>query len=138
MEDGDYQQPRPIQADIARRVAHDCRLGKNAATEGQVFNIGNGEEVSIRQLAEMVIAKTASTSPIRLVPHRDVFGPNFEDMSRRVPDIGRLQQLTGYKPGVDLDEILDRVIQYWSPQPPPLTPTLSASVWTDQLSLLVH
>ena len=105
---------------------------------GQVFNIGNGEEVSIRQLAEMVIAKTGSTSPIRLVPHHDVFGPNFEDMSRRVPDIGKLQQLTGYRPRVDLDEILDRVIQYWSPQPPPLTSTLSASVWLDRPSLLVH
>jgi UDP-glucose 4-epimerase len=86
----------------------------------------------------MVIARTGSTSPIRFVPHHEVFGPNFEDMSRRVPDIGKLQQLTGYKPRVDLGEILERVSQYWSPQPPPLATALSSSVWTDQPSRLVH
>jgi UDP-glucose 4-epimerase len=103
-----------------------------------VFNIGNGEEVSIRQLAKMVIAKTGSASPIRFVPHHEVFGHNFEDMSRRVPDIGKLQQLTGYEPSVDLDEILERVIDYWSPELPPLGSAAEAPFWHEPGELFVH
>ena len=105
---------------------------------GEVVNIGNGAEVSIRQLAEMVIAKTGSASPIRFVPHHEVFGHNFEDMSRRVPDIGKLQQLTGYKPRVNLDEILERVIDYWSPEPPPLGSSGEVPFWHPSTDLYVH
>ena len=83
---------------------------------GEVFNIGNGAEVSIRDLADKVIGMTGSSSPIRYVPHHEVFGHNFEDMSRRVPDISKIQHLVGYKPKVHLDEILERVIAYWAPQ----------------------
>jgi len=104
---------------------------------GQVFNIGNGAEVSISQLAELITAKTASRSPIRFVPHHEVFGDNFEDMSRRVPDIGKLQRFTGYRPTVELDEILDRVIEYWSPQPDPV-PSGRNPIWPGSLSQLVH
>ena len=83
---------------------------------GEVFNIGNGAEVSIRDLADKVIGMTGSSSPIRYVPHHEVFGHNFEDMSRRVPDISKIQRQVGYKPTVHLDEILERVIAYWAPQ----------------------
>ena len=83
---------------------------------GEVFNIGNGAEVSIRDLADKVIGMTGSSSPIRYVPHHEVFGHNFEDMSRRVPDISKIQHLVGYKPKVHLDEILEHVIAYWAPQ----------------------
>jgi len=84
---------------------------------GQVFNIGNGAEVSIRDLARRIIAMTDSDSPIRFVPYHEVFGHNFEDMSRRVPDISKIQQLVGYQPKVHLNEILERVIEYWTPAP---------------------
>jgi len=84
---------------------------------GQVFNIGNGAEVSIRDLARRIIAMTDSDSPIRFVPYHEVFGHNFEDMSRRVPDISKIQQLVGYQPKVHLNEILERVIEYWAPAP---------------------
>jgi nucleoside-diphosphate-sugar epimerase len=83
---------------------------------GEVFNIGNGAEVSIRGLAEKILAMTDSDSPMHFVPHHQVFGHNFEDMSRRVPDISKIQQFVGYKPTVHLDEILERVIQYWGPR----------------------
>ena len=82
---------------------------------GQIFNIGNGAEVSIRQLAEQVTALTGSDSPIQYVPHHEVFGHNFEDMPRRVPDISKIRQLVGYQPQVHLPEILERVIKYWDP-----------------------
>ena len=83
---------------------------------GQVFNIGNGAEVSIRDLARRIIDMTGSDSEIRFVPHHEVFGHSFEDMSRRVPDISKIRQLVGYQPTVHLNEILERVIEYWLPE----------------------
>jgi len=83
---------------------------------GQVFNIGNGAEVSIRDLAKRILAMTGSDSTIRFVPHHEVFGHNFEDMARRVPDISKIRQHVGYQPTVQLDEILERVIEYWLPE----------------------
>ena len=85
---------------------------------GEVFNIGNGAEVSILELAQRVKAMTGSGSPIQFVPYHDVFGDNFEDMSRRVPDISKIQRMVGYRPKVHLDEILERVIAYWEPPSP--------------------
>jgi UDP-glucose 4-epimerase len=85
---------------------------------GEVFNIGNGAEVSIRDLAERIRSLTGSDSPVRLVPYHEVFGHSFEDMSRRVPDISKISRLVGYRPKVQLDEILERVIEYWSPRSP--------------------
>ncbi len=82
---------------------------------GQVFNIGNGAEVSIRELAEKITTMTDSDSCIQFVPYHEVFGHSFEDMQRRVPDISKIQRLVGFKPQVQLDEILERVIEYWSP-----------------------
>jgi UDP-glucose 4-epimerase len=84
---------------------------------GEVFNIGNGAEVSILELAQRVRAMIGSDSPIEFVPHHAVFGQNFEDMSRRVPDISKIQQFVGYRPKVHLEEILERVIAFWQPQP---------------------
>jgi nucleoside-diphosphate-sugar epimerase len=81
---------------------------------GDVFNIGNGAEISIRDLALKVKAMTGSRSPIEFVPYREVFGDSFEDMSRRVPDISKLRQLVGYQPKVHLDQIISRTVEYWA------------------------
>ena len=83
---------------------------------GQVFNIGNGAEVSIRDLAMKIIAMTGSDSTLEFVSHHQVFGQNFEDMARRVPDISKIQNFVGYKPSVHLEEILARTIDYWAPK----------------------
>jgi len=80
---------------------------------GEVFNIGNGAEVSIRDLAARITALTGSDSPIQFAAYHEVFGHHFEDMPRRVPDISKIQRLVGYRPKVHLDEILERVIEYW-------------------------
>lgn len=81
---------------------------------GEVFNIGNGAEISIRDLALKVKAMTGSRSPVEFVSYREVFGDSFEDMSRRVPDIGKIRQLVGYQPSVHLDEIISRTVAYWA------------------------
>jgi UDP-glucose 4-epimerase len=81
--------------------------------EGQVFNIGNGEEISIRDLAVKVRQMTRSTSEFRFVPYEQAFDRSFEDMPRRVPDISKLRRLVGYEPRVQLTGIIDTVIRYW-------------------------
>ena len=80
---------------------------------GQVFNIGNGHEITIRELAEKVRQMTGSTSEIVMVPYDQAYEAGFEDMPRRVPDIGRIHALVGYRPTVDLDETLTRVIEHF-------------------------
>ena len=77
---------------------------------GQVFNIGNGKEITITALAEQIKAMTGSSSPIVTIPYDQAYEAGFEDMPRRVPDIRKIRALIGYEPTVELDEILTRVI----------------------------
>jgi UDP-glucose 4-epimerase len=77
---------------------------------GQVFNIGNGREISIGGLAARIKEMTGSASPIVTIPYDQAYEAGFEDMPRRVPDISKIGALVGYKPTVELDEILTRVI----------------------------
>jgi UDP-glucose 4-epimerase len=80
---------------------------------GQVFNIGNGEEVSIRDLARKVIRMTGSKSELSFMPYEVAFDSSFEDMPRRVPDISKLRQFVGYEPTVHLEGIIESVIEFW-------------------------
>ena len=77
---------------------------------GQVFNVGNGREVSIERLAARIKEMTGSASPIVKIPYEQAYEAGFEDMPRRVPDIAKIRALIGYEPTVELDEILTRVI----------------------------
>ena len=77
---------------------------------GQVFNIGNGQEITIAGLAEKIKAMTGSSSTIATIPYDQAYEAGFEDMPRRVPDIRKIRALIGYEPTVELDEILTRVI----------------------------
>src|ERR687897_378170 len=81
---------------------------------GQVFNIGNGREITIADLAEKVRALTGSSSTIVRIPYDQAYESGFEDMPRRVPDITKIHALIGYKPTVELDEILERVIAHFA------------------------
>jgi UDP-glucose 4-epimerase len=80
---------------------------------GQVFNIGNKEEVTILKLAEIVKSLTGSASPIEFVPYDKAYEEGFEDMPRRVPDLTKVRQLVGYEPKVQLNEIINKVIDYF-------------------------
>jgi UDP-glucose 4-epimerase len=77
---------------------------------GEVFNIGNPEEVSIRALAEQIKAETCSTSPIVTIPYDQAYEAGFEDMPRRVPDLRKIHDLIGYVPKVGLAEIIRAVV----------------------------
>jgi UDP-glucose 4-epimerase len=78
---------------------------------GQVYNVGNTEEVTIRNLAERIKAKTGSRSEIVTIPYDQAYEEGFEDMPRRVPDLTKIHQAIGYAPKVKLDEIIDRVVE---------------------------
>ncbi|TAK19205.1 MAG: NAD-dependent epimerase/dehydratase family protein [Acidobacteria bacterium] len=82
------------------------------AAIGQVFNIGNAEEVSIMDLAQRVKKVTGSASEIVLIPYDKAYEEGFEDMPRRVPNLAKLTKLIGYAPKVRLDEILKRVVEH--------------------------
>jgi UDP-glucose 4-epimerase len=91
------------------------RLAENPGAVGQVFNIGNDrEEITVADLARRVKERARSRSEIVLIPYDQAYETGFEDMPRRVPDVGKLRSLTGYDPRVHLDEILDRVIAYFT------------------------
>lgn len=73
---------------------------------GGTFNVGSSDEVSILELAKLIVELAESTSGVDLVPYTEAYGKGFEDMTRRVPDTGRLRALTGWTPALSLDDIL--------------------------------
>lgn len=106
---GDGQQSRCF-THVSDAVRALIGLMERPDAYGQVFNIGNTEEVSILGLAQRVIAQSGSTSEIVFVPYERAYEPGFEDMSRRVPDVGKIGQLIGWTPTISLERILDDVI----------------------------
>ena len=79
---------------------------------GEVFNIGSTEEVTIRDLAERVRSRTKSSAEIVLVPYEEAYEQGFEDMQRRLPDIGKIERAIGWRPERTLDQILADVISH--------------------------
>ena len=90
------------------------KLMENPEATGQVFNIGSNEEVSIMGLARRVRELAGSNSEIVTVPYDEAYEEGFEDMPRRVPDISKVSALTGFRPTMPLDGILQSVIEYYS------------------------
>jgi len=86
------------------------RLMDTESAYGQVFNIGADREVSIQQLAEIIIERTKSTSEIVFVPYEEAYAEGFEDMPRRIPDVSRLLSTTGFRPTTSLEKIIDDVV----------------------------
>jgi UDP-glucose 4-epimerase len=111
---GDGSQTRSF-TDVGDVVVGLLKLIAEPRAIGEVFNLGNTEEVSIRELAERVRSATASPSEIVFVPYDEAYEAGFEDMPRRVPDLRKIQNLVGYQPTLVLDEILRRVIAHMRP-----------------------
>ena len=106
---GNGQQSRSFGyvGDVVRALAN---LAHHTGAVGEVFNIGNTQEISIIELADLVKKMTGSKSEIIYVPYDRAYEKGFEDMPRRVPDISKIQRLVGYQPSLDLEGILERVI----------------------------
>ena len=85
-------------------------LSEHPEAFGKVFNLGGGEEVSIRELAERVIELAGSQSSLEFIPYDTAYEAGFEDMERRVPNTTRAMQLVGFEPSASLDDIIRSVI----------------------------
>jgi UDP-glucose 4-epimerase len=106
---GDGRQSRCF-TDVEDAVRATIALSLSPTAVGEVFNIGTTHEVTIGDLAERVRVLCGSTSPTVLVPYDQAYQPGFEDLRRRVPDIGKIERVVGYRPRVSLDDTLRRVI----------------------------
>ncbi len=110
---GDGSQSRCF-TDVADVVRALIDLAEHPDAVGEVFNIGSGQEVTILELAQMVKGLAGSQSEIVFVPYEKAYEEGFEDMQRRVPDIGKVQKLIGYEPTFTLEQTLGRVIDFFS------------------------
>ena len=97
-------------AHVADVVESLVRLMNAPSAFGEVFNVGNDQEISIEALAQRVKAVTASASAIQKLPYKEVYGAGFEDMVRRVPDVRKLERFIGYRPRTSLDRIIADVV----------------------------
>jgi UDP-glucose 4-epimerase len=80
---------------------------------GEIVNIGSSDEITINDLAEKVIAYTKSKSKIEHIPYEKVYGKGFEDMERRRPDLTKINELIGYVPENNIDNIIKDVVEYY-------------------------
>jgi UDP-glucose 4-epimerase len=95
--------------DVVRALAD---LACSDEAVGRVYNIGATEETTINQLAEHIRRLTGSKSEVVRVPYAEAYAPGFEDMRRRVPDVGKIRELIGWQPERGLEDILMGVIEY--------------------------
>jgi nucleoside-diphosphate-sugar epimerase len=109
---GDGQQSRSFTY-VADTVEGTYRAGTVADGEGEVFNIGNGAETSVLQLAEAVADSVGVDCPVEFVPYAQAYGPGFEDTQRRVPDVSKAAAILGWRPQVSLAEGLARTVAWW-------------------------
>ena len=79
---------------------------------GEIFNIGQTEEITIKKLAEIIIEKSNSNSKIIFKSHEEVFGKSFEDPSRRTPGIDKIVNLTGIKPTKNIEFMIENIISH--------------------------
>lgn len=89
------------------------KLMEERRAEGDVFNVGNGFEISINDLAQKVKDMTGSVSEIEHIPYEKAYGPGFEDMERRCPSIEKIKDLIGFSPSYDIEAIIQSVINYF-------------------------
>lgn len=108
---GDGTQSRCF-CDVADVVEALEQLARHDKSEGQVFNVGGKEEISIEALAHLVREVAESKSEIVKIPYSEAYAPGFEDMMRRQPDIGRIKKFLGWEPRINLMQTLNRIKLY--------------------------
>jgi UDP-glucose 4-epimerase len=90
-------------------------LAEHPQANGDVFNIGSTEEISVLELARRIKRLTNSESEIIFIPYDKAYEQGFEDMRRRVPDLTKINRLIGYAPTMTLDSILLDIIRHYAP-----------------------
>ncbi|OGC93291.1 MAG: nucleoside-diphosphate sugar epimerase [candidate division Zixibacteria bacterium RBG_16_48_11] len=87
-------------------------LAEDPRAEGEVFNVGNGKEITIKELALKIKEMISSKSDIVHIPYDQAYERGFEDMQRRIPDISKAIEYTGYQPQTSLSVSLQKIIEY--------------------------
>ena len=105
---GDGNQSR-VFCHVEDAIAGLLALIKYESSIGDVFNIGGEGEVTINDLASIVISRTSSKSAVQHIPYTDAYPVGFEDMQRRVPDTTKIRKLTGWAPKHHLESIIESV-----------------------------
>jgi len=109
---GDGTQSRSF-AHVNDVVQAITKLMDEPAAEGEIFNVGNDTEVTINELAQKIREMTGSDSEIEHIPYEKAYGPGFEDMKRRCPNIEKVRKLIGFEPSYDLTAMIQSVIDYF-------------------------
>ncbi len=109
---GDGKQTRCF-SDVSDVVDGMMKLMESDKTIGEIFNIGNDEEISILDLAKKIKKMTNSKSSIEFIPYDKAYETGFEDMQRRLPDLTKINKFIGYKPKIKLNEMLQKIINYY-------------------------
>ena len=105
---GDGRQTRCFCA-VHETVEAFIRLQRSPDALGEIFNVGGEQEISILELARVVIATLNSKSTIQLVPYHEAYAPGFEDMRRRKPAIEKLFRVTQFRPATSLRAIIQSI-----------------------------
>ena len=107
---GEGNQTRSF-CDVRDTVVALDRLAGCPEAWGEVVNVGNDQEISIRELAELIVQRTHSPSPIHYISYKEAYGEEFEDVTHRRPVLNKLRALTGFEPVWRLNETLDDLIE---------------------------
>jgi len=105
---GDGSQSR-VFCHVSDSVKAILSVSTNDKTIGEVFNIGGKGEISILDLAKMIVKQTNSKSEITFTDYEDAYAAGFEEMARRVPDISKINNFTGWEPKLSLETIISDV-----------------------------
>ncbi|MBC8415721.1 MAG: GDP-mannose 4,6-dehydratase [Candidatus Cloacimonetes bacterium] len=109
---GDGKQTRCF-GDVADITDGMIKLMNTKKAEGQIFNIGTDEEITIEALAQKIKKMTGSRSKIEFIKYEDAYEEGFEDMRHRKPDLAKIKEYIDYKPKFNLGQILERIIAYF-------------------------
>jgi UDP-glucose 4-epimerase len=113
---GDGQQRRCF-AHVSDAVEALIALAEHPLANGDVFNIGSTDEISIVELARKIKSMAGSYSQLVFIPYSKAYEEGFEDMMRRVPDLSKIEQLIGYRPRMSLEDILMDIIRHHAGTP---------------------
>lgn len=94
-------------SDVVRAITS---VASSDETIGEVFNIGGKSEITILELAKLVIEITRSTSEIVFIGYEKAYGYGFEDMEKRIPDISKITQQLNWSPILSINEIISNVV----------------------------
>lgn len=103
---GDGSQTRSF-CDVRDAVRAMDLLVQTEDAIGEIFNVGNNHEISIKDLAQLIKERTGSKSRLQFIPYEDVYGSDFKDITQRRPDLRKLYKLTQFKPEWDLTDSID-------------------------------